>query len=155
MDLCNLHTILRLPSGIFYAQGVKTNVLFFTRGTGDVESTDNVWIYDMRTDMPSFGLTRRLIGSDFERFELAFGEDPYSSRSEGGRIEGERFRCFSRAEIRARDDNLSITWLRDRTPDGEPGMVGPDELVSMVIGHLRSAIEEVENLADTLDGERG
>ena len=55
MDKCNLHTILRLPTGIFYAQGVKTNVLFFTRGETDKGNTERVWVYDMRTNMPSFG----------------------------------------------------------------------------------------------------
>lgn len=55
MDKCNLHTILRLPTGIFYAPGVKTNVLFFTRGKTEKNNTKNVWYYDMRTNMPSFG----------------------------------------------------------------------------------------------------
>ena len=61
MDKCNLHTILRLPTGIFYAQGVKTNVLFFQRGKTDRGNTKNVWIYDLRTNMPSFGkLSKRM-----------------------------------------------------------------------------------------------
>ncbi|WP_154698284.1 HsdM family class I SAM-dependent methyltransferase, partial [Clostridium botulinum] len=54
MDKCNLHTILRLPTGIFYAQGVKTNVLFFTRGTNDKGNTKDVWFYDLRTNMKNF-----------------------------------------------------------------------------------------------------
>ena len=59
MDLCNLHTILRLPTGIFYAQGVKTNVLFFQRGKTDKANTKAVWVYDLRANMPAFGKTRR------------------------------------------------------------------------------------------------
>ena len=60
MDKCNLHTILRLPTGIFYAQGVKTNVLFFQKGSQDNPReeegcTKRVWIYDLRSNMPSFG----------------------------------------------------------------------------------------------------
>ena len=60
MNKCNLHTILRLPTGIFYAQGVKTNVLFFTKGSAkdklqEESCTENVWVYDLRTNMPSFG----------------------------------------------------------------------------------------------------
>lgn len=58
MNFCNLHTILRLPTGIFYAQGVKTNVLFFTRGTTEQDNTTEVAFYDMRTNMDSFGKTR-------------------------------------------------------------------------------------------------
>ena len=60
MDKCNLHTVLRLPTGIFYAQGVKTNVLFFTRGRTDKGNTQEVWFYDLRTNMPSFGKTNPL-----------------------------------------------------------------------------------------------
>ena len=60
MDKCNLHTVLRLPTGIFYAQGVKTNVLFFRRGRTDHNNTEEVWFYDLRTNMPSFGKTNPL-----------------------------------------------------------------------------------------------
>ena len=59
MNFCNLHTILRLPTGIFYAQGVKTNVLFFTRGTTEQDNTTEVAFYDMRTNMDSFGKNKR------------------------------------------------------------------------------------------------
>ena len=69
MDLCSLHTILRLPTGIFYAQGVKTNVLFFQRGKTDKANTKAVWVYDMRADMPAFGKTRPLTVADFADFE--------------------------------------------------------------------------------------
>lgn len=60
MNKCNLHTVLRLPTGIFYAQGVKTNVLFFTRGKSDKDNTKQVWFYDLRTNMQSFGKTNQL-----------------------------------------------------------------------------------------------
>ena len=60
MELCDLHTILRLPTGIFYAQGVKTNVLFFTRGKTDKANTKAVWVYDLRANMPAFGKTTPL-----------------------------------------------------------------------------------------------
>lgn len=68
MDKCSLHTILRLPTGIFYAQGVKTNVLFFTRGKTDKHNTKEVWIYDLRNDMPSFGKTNPLKSEHFDDF---------------------------------------------------------------------------------------
>ena len=72
MDKCNLHTILRLPTGIFYAQGVKTNVLFFTRGTTDKGNTSEVWFYDLRTNMPSFGKTSQLAEKTFDNFVKAY-----------------------------------------------------------------------------------
>ena len=69
MNKCNLHTVLRLPTGIFYAQGVKTNVLFFTRGTTDKDNTKEVWFYDLRTNMPSFGKTNPLKAEHFDGFK--------------------------------------------------------------------------------------
>ena len=87
MDLCDLHTILRLPTGIFYAQGVKTNVLFFTRGKTDKGNTKAVWVYDMRANMPAFGKTRPLTVADFAEFESAYGDDPHgkAKRKDAGR----------------------------------------------------------------------
>ena len=87
MELCDLHTILRLPTGIFYAQGVKTNVLFFTRGKTDKANTKAVWVYDLRANMPAFGKTTPLTVADFEAFEKAFGSDPLgkAKRKDSGR----------------------------------------------------------------------
>src|SRR5947209_617995 len=79
MDKCNLHTILRLPTGIFYAQGVKTNVLFFTRGETDKGNTRAVWVYDLRANMPQFGKRTVLTHQHFAEFETAFGDDPLGS----------------------------------------------------------------------------
>lgn len=72
MNKCNLHTVLCLPTGIFYAQGVKTNVLFFTRGKTDSDNTKEVWFYDLRTNMPSFGKTNPLKEEHFADFEKAY-----------------------------------------------------------------------------------
>src|SRR6185503_6876227 len=68
MDKCNLHTILRLPTGIFYAQGVKTNVLFFTRGFTDKKNTAETWFYDLRANMPQFGKRTILTRDHFAEF---------------------------------------------------------------------------------------
>ena len=80
MDKCNLHTILRLPTGIFYAQGVKTNVLFFTRGKTDKHNTKEVWIYDLRNDMPSFGKTNPLKSEHFDDFVECYADGDLSKR---------------------------------------------------------------------------
>lgn len=82
MNKCNLHTILRLPTGIFYAQGVKTNVLFFTKGSAkdkhqQENCTKNVWVYDLRTNMPSFGKRTPFGNSDIGFAPEDFGTDPY------------------------------------------------------------------------------
>ena len=96
MDLCSLHTILRLPTGIFYAQGVKTNVLFFQRGKTDKANTKAVWVYDMRANMPAFGKTRPLTVEDFAEFEKAYGNDPNGGAKRKDQGEEGRWRCFTR-----------------------------------------------------------
>ncbi|MBA3923901.1 MAG: N-6 DNA methylase, partial [Nostocaceae cyanobacterium] len=79
MEKCNLHTILRLPTGIFYAQGVKTNVLFFTHGKKEKGNTQEVWVYDLRTNMSQFGKRTQLTRQHFAEFEIAFGDDAFGS----------------------------------------------------------------------------
>lgn len=153
MSWCNLHTILRLPTGIFYAQGVKTNVLFFTRADEEApakDATDAVWIYDMRAGAPAYGKTNPLREADFDAFVTAFGDDPlgYAKRKDQG--ETGRFRKFTRAEIAARDDNLDISWLRDEPDAGEEGLTEPDDIAAAIIGHLRAALQEIEAVSEEL-----
>lgn len=115
MEKCNLHTILRLPTGIFYAQGVKTNVLFFDRGKTDHGNTKEVWIYDMRSNMPSFGKKNQLQRSHFDEFAECYcsghREDrkpTYSEETPEG-----RWRKYTYEEILNRDKtSLDITWIR-------------------------------------------
>jgi type I restriction enzyme M protein len=153
MNLCNLHTILRLPTGIFYAQGVKTNVLFFTRGTSDRGNTRAVWVYDLRANMPAFGKTRPLLAADFADFEAAYGDDPYGQapRTDGG--ERSRFRCFTRAQIQERGDNLDIAWLRDDTGDIEERLTEPEDIAAAIMVHLRNALEEIEATTEEMEPE--
>ena len=115
MEKCNLHTILRLPTGIFYAQGVKTNVLFFERGKTDSGNTKEVWIYDLRTNMPSFGKTNPLQRKHFDEFvecyckgKLEDRKETYSSDNQDG-----RWRRYTYEEILERDKtSLDISWIR-------------------------------------------
>lgn len=148
MELCNVHTLLRLPTGIFYSQGVKTNVLFLTRGKADKANTKGVWVYDLRANMDAFGKTRPLSLSDFTAFEKAYGSD--SSGKAKRRDEGEegRFRFFTREHIAASQDNLDIAWLRASSDDGEDEMTEPDELAAAIVRHLRNALEEIQAVAD-------
>lgn len=153
MDLCNVHTILRLPTGIFYAIGVKTNIVFLTRGKTDRTNTKGVWVYDLRANMDSFGKTRPLALADFADFERAFGEDPHGkSRRKDEGDEG-RFRSFSREEIAGRNDNLDIAWLRDTSGDPEDEMTEPEEIAAAIMGHLRAAFDEIEALSEELTPE--
>lgn len=151
MDRCDLHTILRLPTGIFYAQGVKTNVIFFTKGGEDSGQTENVWIYDLRANMPAFGKTSPLTLEHFADFETAFGADPLGRAPRVDQGEEGRFRCFTREFIAARGDNLDIAWLRDTSGDAEDSLTEPEELIGALMGHLKSALAEIEVLAEELE----
>jgi len=154
----NLHTILRLPTGIFYAQGVKTNVMFFTRVTNEIlpanhdhSETDEVWFYDLRTNMPSFGKTNALTAKHFEEFEERFGDDPKGNAPRTEQSEDSRWRCMTREQIAERGDNLDWTWLRDESGDSEDEMTEPDEIAAAIVGHLRAALDEIEALSKELE----
>jgi type I restriction enzyme M protein len=151
MDLCNLHTILRLPTGIFYAQGVKTNVLFFQRGKTDKGNTSAVWVYDMRANMPAFGKTRPLTVADFAEFEIAYGSDPNGGAERREKGDEGRWRGFPRETIAARNDNLDIVWLRDTEADAEEALTEPEDIAAAIIGHLKAALEEIEALSEELE----
>ncbi|MFG1294436.1 class I SAM-dependent DNA methyltransferase [Xanthobacter variabilis] len=153
MDWCDLHTILRLPTGIFYAQGVKTNVIFLTRGKTETGTTKAVWIYDLRAQMPKFGKTTPLTAAHFEGFEQAFGSDPYGKQRGPDEGEAGRWRQFTRAEIAARGDNLDISWLRETEEEAEAGLIEPDDIAAAILGHLQAATLEIEALVAELGDE--
>lgn len=153
MDKCNLHTILRLPTGIFYAQGVKTNVLFFTRGESDQGNTKKVWVYDLRANMPAFGKRTPLTHDHFIDFEKAFGRksDGTSKRTDQG--EEGRFRSFDRAAIGEGGDSLDISWLKDDDATGADELPEPEEIAAMIRERLSTALEEMDALSALLEGE--
>lgn len=175
MNKCNLHTILRLPTGIFYAQGVKTNVLFFTKGTDadkyqEENCTENVWVYDLRTNMPSFGKRTPFTEQHLQPFETVYGEDPHglSPRTEGewsfNAEESEvadseenknadqhqatsRWRKFSREWIRtAKSDSLDISWLKDKDSIDAESLPEPDVLAAEAMSELVQALGELDAL---------
>lgn len=150
LDWCDLHTILRLPTGIFYAQGVKTNVIFFTRGKTAKGTTQKTWVYDLRADMPAFGKTRLLTAEHFADFEACFGPDPLGKSPRLDQGETGRWRSFPRAEIAARDDNLDLTWLRDETAAPDDGLTEPAEIAAAILTHLHTALEEIAALSEDL-----
>ena len=153
MELCDVHTILRLPTGIFYSQGVKTNVVFLTRGQSDKANTKNVWVYDMRANMNAFGKTRLLTVDDFKPFEQAYGNDPQgrSKRKDEG-AEG-RFRRFTRDQIKSRNDSLDIAWLRDDDGTSEDALTEPDDIAAAIVTHLKAALVEIDAVCNVLQGD--
>jgi len=150
MDKCNLHTILRLPTGIFYAQGVKTNVLFFTRGETDKGHTRETWVYDLRANMPQFGKRTLFTREHFAAFEAAFGDDPLGGPDALARREdtGEtgRFRRFTREEIAARGDSLDIAWLKDDSDGSTDALPEPAVLAVAAMTELEAAMDELRGI---------
>jgi len=155
MDKCNLHTILRLPTGIFYAAGVKTNVLFFTKGTienprQEEDCTKKVWYYDLRTNAPSYGKRAPFGAKDLKPFEKAYGKDPHgnSKRKDGG--EEGVFRSFSRKEIAKRNENLDITWLKDDDVISAEDLREPEVIAKDIEANLKTALAEIAKLQEEL-----
>jgi len=153
MDKCNLHTILRLPTGIFYAQGVKTNVLFFQRGKTEKGNTKAVWIYDMRTNMPSFGKRVPLTDEHFAEFKQCYGDDPNGAAKREDLGEQGRWRCFVREAIAKRNENLDISWLRDESLQSGDDLPEPGAIAAEIMEKLRIATKEMEALMVLLEGE--
>lgn len=155
MDKCDLHTLLRLPTGIFYAQGVKTNVLFFTKGPQGKEkgNTKTVWIYDLRANAPAFGKRTPLTHEYFVEFEKAYGKDPLGKSKRKDLGEEGRFRPFTREQIEKRGNNLDISWLKDENNGNNDDLPEPDVIAAEIVENLRVAMAEMEALQGMLEGE--
>ncbi len=137
----NLHTILRLPTGIFYAQGVKANVLFFQKGT----PTKNVWYYDYRT-----GIKHTLATKPMQRQHLDDFVKCYNAENIAGRQETERFKCYPVEELLARDKtSLDITWIK-QTDDDEDVSLG--ELITTMEEKSQSIADAVARLKELMAG---
>jgi type I restriction enzyme M protein len=152
MKDCDLHTILRLPIGTFtpYSPGVKANLAFFRKG----RPTEEVWIYDLRTNVEKIAKRKPLTPSYFEDFEKCYGSDP-NGRPKGKREETERFKRLPREEIAKRDDNLDIFWLRDESLEDTDNLAEPEDLITTAIDELQSAVDELNDVMLILQAENG
>ena len=149
----DLHTMLRLPTGIFYAQGVKANVLFFDRKFARPEQpwTERLWVYDLRTNMHFTLKQHPLRRADLEDFVTA-----YKPGRRGEREESERWKPFTYDDITARDKaNLDITWLRDESLEDLDNLPSPDVLAREIVEDLTAALEEFEAVAAALERQLG
>jgi type I restriction enzyme M protein len=161
---CDLHTVLRLPRGTFtpYSQGVKANVVFFSKGA----PTENTWIYDARTNVP--GITKKdrpLTPEHFSEFEKCYGNDPNgrAKRKKGdspggakGYLGGDRWRKFTIAEVRDRNYKLDgFKWLKDEDLENSDDLPEPEELATDVIAELRAAIEDLNSVLIALENGNG
>ncbi len=150
METCDLHTILRLPTGIFYAQGVKANVLFFDKKEASKEAqTSKIWIYDLRTNKHFTLKENTLKEKDLENFVKC-----YNPENRHNRKETERFKCFDYEEILKRDKiNLDIFWLRDESLDDLDNLPEPDEIAGELVDELESAVEQLKEVENDLKNE--
>jgi type I restriction enzyme M protein len=154
---CDVHTLLRLPTGIFYAQGVKANVLFFDRKPASPTPwTRRLWIYDLRTNKSFTLKTNRLERSDLDEFVACFNPENRHDRAPTWAPErpSGRWRAFDYEELIARDKaNLDIFWLRDASQDDAAGLDDPDAIAAEIVEDLRAALEEFEAIAADLGAE--
>ncbi len=153
---CRLHTVLRLPRGTFtpYSQGVKANVVFFTKG----QPTDVVWIYDARTNVP--GITKKgrpLTAAHFADFEKCYGNDPngLAKRKESVSKEG-RWRKYGIKEVAAKDFKLDgFKWLKEESLDNDGELPEPEELATEAISELEQAVTELNEVLALLENGSG
>ena len=151
MNKCNLHTVLRLPTGIFYAQGVKTNVLFFTRGTTDKDNTKEVWFYDLRTNMPSFGKTNPLKAEHFDGFKAAYTAEDRKSVSDG------RWSCYTYDQIseEGKNHSLDLGLIKDDSVLDYDDLPDPIESGEECIAQLEEAVDLLMSVVKELKSLEG
>lgn len=147
LETCDVHTLLRLPTGIFYAQGVKANVLFFDSKPKDGKvHTKGVWIYDLRTNKHFTLKTKALRRDDLQDFI-----DGYRPANRHKRKETDRFRYFDYKTLVARDKaSLDIFWLKDDSLDNIDNLPPPDILAQEIVDHLEAALTSFREVAAAL-----
>lgn len=147
----DLHTMLRLPTGIFYAQGVKANVLFFDkRPASELPWTETLWVYDLRTNQHFTLKQNQLRREHLDDFVRSYR--PGAPRSE--RVETERFKSFTYDELIGRDKvNLDLAWLRDDSLEDTDHLPAPEVIAREIVEDLTAALVEFEAVAAALEGE--
>ncbi len=144
---CDVHTLLRLPTGVFYAQGVKANVLFFDRKpASETPWTRTLWVYDLRTNAHFTLKQNPLRYEHLEDFIVSYQADDRSKRTES-----ERFKSFSYDDLLQRDKvSLDLIWLRDESLEDSDNLAAPDVLAQEIVEDLEAAISEFAAIAETL-----
>lgn len=149
----DLHTMLRLPTGIFYAQGVKANVLFFDKKpASETPWTRKLWVYDLRTNQHFTLKQNPLRRAHLDEFVAAYQH----GNAHQDRVESERWKCFSFDELITRDKvNLDITWLKDKSLDDLDSLPAPEVIAREIVEDLTAALAEFEAVASALEGGAG
>jgi type I restriction enzyme M protein len=147
LDECDVHTLLRLPTGIFYAQGVKANVLFFDRKpASETPWTRTLWVYDLRTNMHFTLKQNPLRYEHLEEFIASYRAEDRSQRAES-----DRFKAFSYDELLHRDKvSLDLIWLRDDSLEDSANLPAPEVLAQEIVEYLEAALSEFAQIAQSL-----
>jgi type I restriction enzyme M protein len=146
LDDLDVHTLLRLPTGVFYAQGVKANVLFFDKKPAREKAwTEKLWIYDLRTNMHFTLKTNTLKFEDLKDFLKC-----YNPNNRHQRKETERFRSFTYGELMRDKVNLDIFWLKDDSLDDSDNLPAPDIIAKEIVDNLESALEQFTSIEEEL-----
>ena len=152
---CDVHTLLRLPTGLFYAQGVKANVVFFDRKPGAKEPwTKTVWVYDLRTNQHFTLKTKRMARADLDEFVECYRPGSRQTREATWSEETPegRWRPYSYDEITSRDKvSLDLFWLRDESLEDSANLPDPHILAQEIADDLRSALGQIEDVLSDLD----
>ncbi len=148
LEECDVHTLLRLPAGIFYAQGVKANVLFFDKQPSIMKQ---LWVYDLRTNQNFTLRTNPLTRRHLNDFVVC-----YHAENRMQRQESQRFRVFSYDDLLKRDKlNLDFSWLQDKSLEEANDSLSPDVLISGVIEDLQVTIEQLILINEDLNNGNG
>jgi type I restriction enzyme M protein len=150
------HTLLRLPTGIFYAQGVKANVLFFDgKPAQEKPWTRKLWVYDLRTNMHFTQKTNPLKRSDLDEFVEVYKPSQIGKRKETWsekNPEG-RWRVYEYEDLIKRDKvSLDIFWLKDKSLEDSEDLPPPDELAQEIADDLQTAYEQFASIAEKVKG---
>ena len=143
LNKCNVHTILRLPTGIFYAQGVKTNVLFFDRAKTDIGNTKEIWFYDLRTNMPNFGKKTPLTEKHFDEFIATFDNEEEKEKLE-------RWTKISIDDIEKKDYSLDLGLIKDESLLDIEALPNPILNTNKTIEKLEEAIDLLKSVVNEL-----
>jgi len=148
MHECEVHTLLRLPTGVFYAQGVKANVIFFDRkSASETPWTKKLWIYDLRTNKHFTLKTNPLKYEDLQDFIQCYNPENRHQRNET-----ERFRCFTYDELMQRDKvSLDIFWLKDESLEDLENLPDPEVLAHEIMENLESALGQFKGIVNELE----
>lgn len=145
-----VHTLLRLPPGIFYAQGIKTNVLFFERRSPSRKAaTEKLWVYDLRTNMHFTLRTKRLEMSDLMDFVECYSAEDHSKRKAtwSHKNPNGRWRAYSYEELNSRDkSSLDLLWLDDESQESSNSTDNPNEIAAEIMEDLQAAILQLSEI---------